>query len=609
MPDGARPAMVEFPTEDIEQSVAARFQRQVEQSADHPAVLTARGALSYRRLNIAANRVAHAILAACGAAPDPVAVLFAHGDTAVVASLAVLKAGKILVPLDASDPRSRVRGLLAHSQARCLLTDAAQHSLAGDAAAGALPVVDIGAIGEASDENPDLPIAPDALAYVLYTSGSTGRPKGVVWTHRAALHSALTYGDAMGLSPADRMLLLYGYNTSAGIRGILAALLRGAAVVPFDVRARGLSALGEVLAQDGITVYSSTPTAFRALAHSIRRPVRFPSLRLIAQTSEPAFRSDVALYRALTPPDCRFLNSLGSSEASFCRQYFVTHRTPIEQPLLPVGYPVPGKSILLLDESGHEVSPGEVGEIVVQSRYLALGYWRDPELTRERFSPAPDGSGAQRYRMGDLGRMLPDGCLVCLGRKDAQLKIRGFRVEPAEVEGALREHPGIRDAAVAGRAHPTTGEIRLVGYTVPRDAAPDGADLREFLAARLPAYMVPAAFVRLESLPLLPGGKVDRRALPEPRWDGSRGREAAALPVGSAARRVAEVWQQVLGVGPIGLRDDFFDLGGDSLGAARILNKIEQIWGIRLPLSVFLQNTTVEQLAALLPASRRAGSV
>jgi amino acid adenylation domain-containing protein len=597
-------AFLERWTEGLEQSLPARFEQQVARMPDHPAVRTEAGHFTYRALNRAANRVARTLHAACGGAHEPVALLFENGASAIVASLGALKAGKIGVPLDTSYPAARLAALLAHSEARALLTDAASRPLGTGLAAGVLPVIDLDAIDEtvSGDDNLDLPIAPDAVERIGYTSGSTGHPKGVYRTHRAALHNALTYALALGLGPADRLLVLFSYNRVTGLVGI-GALLSGTTLVPFDVRARGLSAAAELLARDDITVYYSTPTVFRALGESLRGAVRFPSLRLIELTGEPVTRSDVDLYRALTAEDCLLLNHLGSTEAGFYRQYFVTHRTVIEGPLVPAGYATPDKKAFLLDDAGQEVAPGEVGEIVVRSRYLSSGYWRDPDLTRQAFVPAPDGNGERLYRTGDVGRMLPDGCLVYLGRKDAQVKVRGYRVEPAEVEGALREHPQVRDVAVVGRSHPATGEMRLVAYVASRGPAPPAGDLRLAVRRVLPEYMVPAAVVFVDALPRLPGGKVDRKSLPEPACGPSVDGGARAAPADAVQRQMAAIWAEVLGVHPIGPRDDFFELGGDSLRAARILNQIEETWGVRLPLSTFLEHATVQDVAALLAAS------
>jgi len=307
----------------------------------------------------------------------------------------------------------------------------------------------------------------------------------------------------------------------------------------------------------------------------------------------------VDLYRTIAPDEGVLCNHLGSSEAGFHRWYFVTKDTEIDGGLVPAGYPVPTVTTMLLDDAGREVPPGEIGEISIQSRYLEGGYWNDPELTREFFRPAAGSDGEPIYRTGDLGRLLADGRLICLGRKDSQVKIRGHRVEPAEVEAALLGHPAVKDVAVVGRSDPGSGDVRLVAYIVPRGAPPALTDLRDAVGATLPLYMVPATFVFMEALPTLPSSKVDHRTLPAPvRAVGGEATGAAPMP--ALARQVAQIWEQVLGVQRVGLHDNFFDLGGDSLTAARILNQVEQVWDLRVPVSTFLRDATVEHLTEML---------
>jgi len=353
------------------------------------------------------------------------------------------------------------------------------------------------------------------------------------------------------------------------------------------------------MSREAITIYYSVPTVFRAFGQSLHAGTRFPSLRLIELSGEPVTRHDIDLYRTIAPDECVLCNHLGSSEAGFHRWYFVAKDTTMDGGVVPAGYPVPTITTLVLDDTGREVPPGEIGEISVQSRYLECGYWNDPELTREVFRPATGSGGERIYRTGDLGRLLADGCLLCLGRKDSQVKIRGHRVEPAEVEAALRGHPAVRDVSVVGRTDSGSGDVRLVAYVVPWGAPPALTELRNTVGASLPQHMVPTSFVFMEALPTLPSGKVDHRALPAP--VGGVGRQAqVAEPLPALARQIAEIWERVLGIPHVGLRDNFFDLGGDSLIAARILHRVEQVWGRRLPFSTFLRDATVERLAEML---------
>jgi len=278
-------------------------------------------------------------------------------------------------------------------------------------------------------------------------------------------------------------------------------------------------------------------------------------------------------------------------------RYFLDEDTPIAGHVLPVGYPAEDKEILLLDEDGAEVGGDAVGEIAVRSRYLSPGYWRRPDLTAAAFRPDPAGGPARIYRTGDLGRRLPDGCLLHLGRQDFQVKIRGFRVEVAEVEGALLSLPQVREAVVVARED-RPGERRLVAYLVPTARpAPTVSALRQALAATVPDYMVPAAFVVVDTLPKTPGGKVDRRALPAP------GRARPALDQPLVAPRtpveaaVGAIWQEVLGLDEIGLHDNFFDLGGHSLAVGQVLARVTETFHVDLPVRILFEAPTVNGLA------------
>jgi thioesterase domain-containing protein/acyl carrier protein len=326
----------------------------------------------------------------------------------------------------------------------------------------------------------------------------------------------------------------------------------------------------------------------------------FPHLRLITTAGEPALKTDVELYRRHFGRDCLFVNGLRSTEAGSIRHYFVDQETVILGATVPVGFPIQDMRIAVLDASGAELPSGEVGEIAVTSRYLSPGYWKRPEVTKAKFLDAPGGGGERTFLTGDLGLLQPDGCLVHLGRKDAQVKVRGQRVELAEIEEALLALPVVKEAVVVSReARP--GEVQLVAYVVPAtDPAPTTTALRRALAARLPDYMVPPRFVMVDRLPLTPTGKLNRRALPTPGRTRPDLDRAFRSPGSAIEQTLAEIWADVLDLDEVGIHDDFFDLGGDSLRAVELLAEVETRFGRRLADGVLLEAPTVEQLARIL---------
>lgn len=597
----SRPAasFVEFPKEEIERSIAERFERQAAKFPERLAVKSAGHALTYDELNRAANRLARAILARRGADEEPVALLFEQGAAAIVAIMGALKAGKIYVPLDPLHfPSAKLAAMLQDSGAALIVTDSQNLELAQRLADGAREVIDLDRLDPSADaENPGLSLPADRLAYILYTSGSTGEAKGVAHSHRNVLHFIRNYTNDLGVGPEDRQSLLYSCGVAASVKNIFGALLNGAALVSLNLKAEGPAHLAAWIEQEGITLGQMVPTVFRHFAGRLAGREAFPTLRALYLGGEPLFRRDIELYRAHFPKGCVLVNALASTELNTLRQFFITHETDIADGVVPVGYPVEDTEILLFDESGASVGPDRVGEIAIKSRYLAVGYWRKPELTQLAFAADPEGGDERIYRTADLGRMRSDGCLECLGRKDFQVKIRGHRVEMGEIEATLLALANVREAVVV--AHNESGEEkRLAAYIVPaRMPAPDAAELRRALAERLPDYMIPSSFMIAESLPVSAAGKLNVRALTADGAARPGERPLSVAPTTPFESSLAEIWAETLGKESIGVHDNFFDLGGDSLLAAQILSRTQELFDIDLPPTVLFEKPTIAELA------------
>jgi len=591
-------AFTPFAANAIEQSIGARFEGQARRHPERLAVKSAGDAWTYAELNRNANRIAHAILAARGVGEEPVALLLEQGALLVAAILGALKAGKMYVPLDPASPRARLAELLVDATAVLIVAGASSRLLATESAPAGAQVIDASSLGgDPSGEDPGVPVSPDAGAYIYYTSGSTGRPKGVLDTHRNVLHNVMRYTNSLHIAAGDRLTLLQGPGFSGAVSSLFAALLNGAASFPFDVPKDGVGGIAPWLRREAITIYHSVPALFRQVAASGES---FPALRLIRLEGDSASVKDVELYRQHFAASSLLVNGLGATECGIVRQYFVGPETRIPGTAVPIGFPVEGMEVLLLDESGREVGPGTVGEIAVRSRYLARGYWRRPDLTEAAFAPGDGGGGIRVYRTGDLGRMGADGCLEHLGRKDFQAKVRGQRVDIAAVEATLLSMPGVKDAAVTTRRS-AADEARLVAYIVPAShPAPTVSAIRRHLSARLPDFMIPSACVVLDALPLNDNAKVDRRALPPPTPARPELDPVFVGPQNLLQYQLTQVWERLLGVRPIGVHDDFFDLGGHSLLAARMIDEVERALGRKVPLSVVLSGSTIEHLAGSL---------
>jgi acyl carrier protein len=327
-------------------------------------------------------------------------------------------------------------------------------------------------------------------------------------------------------------------------------------------------------------------------------------LRLIRLASEASRASDVELYRKYFSSDCILVNALSSTETGIVSKYLIDRETQIAGSEVPVGYAVEDKEILLLDDSGREVGFNEVGEIAVKSRYLALGYYHEQELTKAKFRPASEGNEKRLYLTGDLGLMISDGCLVHKGRKDFRVKIRGYGVDTTEVERALLGHAGIKEAVVVVHAS-ESGEAALVAYFTSDDQrCPTASELRRFLQEKLADYMIPSAFVMLDVMPLTHNGKVDRRALPV--RDNSRPSLEApfAAPTTPTEEELAAIWAEVLSLDRVGIHDNFFDLGGHSLAATRVVSQVFRHFQLELPLQSLFGSPTVAAMAAVITENR-----
>jgi len=593
---------VEFNKEEIEQSIPKRFEEQARKYSDRTAITTGNHVLTYDQLNQGANRLSVAILSRRGDRQEPIALLLEQGASAISAILGVLKAGKIYVPLDTTYPQARIEYILEDSQAAVIVTNNRNFSLARELAKhNRCQLLNIDELDASSFvEEPDSSISPDSLAWILYTSGSTGQPKGVVQTHRNVLHDIMNYTNAFHICQVDRLILLTSYSVVDTVRTMYGALLNGASLYPLDVKEEGLTHLADWLNRHQITIYRSFSTLFRHFIDTLDGEQQFPKLRLLYLCGEPVYRKDLELYKRHFSPDCIFVNGIGSTECLTYRWYLMDKKTQVNDNNVPVGYPLEDIEVLLLDDDGKEVAFNEIGEMSVKSRYLSPGYWCRPEVSQVKFLPDPNGGDEWIYRTGDLGLILDDGCLVHMGRKDFQAKIRGYRIEVSEIEAVLVNIDNIKEAVVVLREDRPRDKY-LAAYIVPsRQPAPTITILRHALAEKLPGYMIPSVFVILDTLPLLPNGKLDRHGLPHP--DGCRPilDTPFIAPETPVEQALAKIWAEVLNVNHLGARDNFFDLGGHSLAATQIVSQVIKQFRVKLPLRSLFHSPTVAEMATVI---------
>lgn len=549
-------------------SAIRRFAEIAERSPDRLAVVAGPG-LTYAELAAVAGGLSRAI-ADSGVAPGSrVGLVTEHGAETIAGILGVLGAGCAYVPLDPTFPMARLSYQVAAAGVAGVLADRAHADLAHELCDTVL----------ITDNLPPARFAPvdtdpDAVAYVLFTSGSTGRPKAVAQTDRNLQHVVDNQIASLSITQADRLSLLASFSFDAAIPDLYPALLTGAAVVPIDLRTEGLPHAAAALDRHAVTIFHSTPTVYRYLLDALG-PGRLATVRTVLLGGEQATYRDVRRGRDKFAPDCVFVNGYGATEVTFAAQYRIlaSEVDPAATGPLPIGTALPGYELVLLEETG---------ELAVRGRHLVGGY---PNVASEAFTVDPDG--VRRYRTGDLGRSLPDGRFVCLGRLDRQVNVRGFRVEPTEVEAALLARPGVAAARV------TVRDEALVGYV--RGADLDGPELRAAVADVLPGYAVPGAVVVLDEFPLTVTGKLDELALPDPPRRADTG-----VRLDPTERRVHDIWCAVLATDRVAPTDNFFDVGGHSLLLGQVQQRLAAEFGTDVALMTLFAHPTVAAQARFL---------
>jgi amino acid adenylation domain-containing protein len=572
------------------------FEAWAARTPDAVALVHADERLTYAELNARANRLSR-VLAARGVEPGAtVGVCLEWRPELVVALLATLKVGGVYVPLDPSLPAARLAYIAEDAGLRAVVTSSA---LADRVPAGAAVRVDVDAeeVSAALAEAVRSRVSPADLAYIIYTSGSTGLPKGVAVEHGPAAAHLSAVARVHGIVPEDRVLQFASAGFDASLEQVFSPLLAGATLV---LRGAGLWSAEEFRARVralGVTVAELPPAYWQEVATGTGAEGALPGVRLLLVSGE-ALPASAAHVGGAT----RLANSYGPTEAVISATEFVVPEG-FGGALVPIGRPLPGRAAYVLDTLGAPVPVGVAGELHIGGGLLARGYLGRPALTAERFVPDPFGRapGGRLYRTGDRVRWNAAGDLEFLGRTDFQVKIRGFRIELGEIEARLREHPTVRQAVVLARED-APGEKRLVAYVV-GDA--DSESLRAHLAASLPAYMVPDAYVRLEALPVTSSGKLDRRALPAPD-DSAFARRGDEPPQGPVEEALAEIWSAVLGVEDVGRRDHFFDLGGHSLRAVRVISRVREGLGVEVPLEDLFERPVLADFARGLETAARA---
>lgn len=593
-------------------SIQQLFEEQVEHTPHAVAVRFKDKRLTYLELNEQANRLAH-YLSSSGVKTETLCALYTERSAdMLVGILGIIKAGGAYLPLDPAYPQERLSYMMEDARPSFLLT---QKRLAGTLPEHNLRVVLLDDarrdFAQESAGNPPCRLAGGNLLYVTYTSGSTGRPKGVMGLHEGAVNRFRWMWQSYPFEAGEVLCQKTALSFVDSVWELFGPLLAGvpSVIIP-DEEVKDARRLIDVLARERVTRIVVVPSLLRAMLDAepeLGR--RLPALKICISSGE-ALSLELCERLRKSAPEMLLLNLYGSSEVAADATCYDTRALQPGASSVPIGKPIDGASVYILDEKLEPAVSGLSGEVYVGGPCLARGYLGRPELTAQSFVPDPFGSGTRLYRTGDIGRLRPDGHIEFLGRADNQVKIRGFRIELGEIEAALCRHEAVGQSVVLAREDPS-GNKRLMAYWVSKDAQgrATAKELREFLAGKLPDYMLPSGFVHLESFPLTPSGKVDRLSLsthsPHPIHEDD---EALQSPRTRIERELKEIWEGVLGISPIDVRDNFFELGGDSLLAVSMLLEVHDALGKNIPLSDLIHEGSIEHLARLIESPEKSWS-
>jgi len=586
-----------------DQAIHHLFEAQVARTPEATALVFGEQRLTYRELDSRANQLAH-YLQGTGVGPETrVGLYVERSPDMIIGLLAILKAGGAYVPLDPTYPQTRLNFMIEDAGISILLTQAGlliKHKTIQVCCLDS----DWPAIAQTGDGRtaPVSQVRPDNLAYVIYTSGSTGRPKGVMVTHRSLVNLALAQIEAFELGPESRVLQFAPFSFDASVSEIFTTLLAGATLylAPPEQLLPG-PPLWELLRSQAITTVTLPPSILAALPFD-----PLPAMRTLVSAGEPCPVDLVARWA----PGRRFLNAYGPTETTVCATIAICSGAEDRPP--PIGRPIANTQVYILDDFMQPLPVGVPGMLYVGGVSVARGYLNRPDLTAERFLPNPLSPyhlpPTSLYKTGDLARYLPDGNIEFLGRLDHQVKLRGYRIELGEIEACLREQPGIRAAVVAVRESPN-GHQQLVAYLVAAPGhKPDTGRMGQYVAQKLPSYMVPARYVFLPELPRTTNGKLNRQALPSPQRDRPVQSVAYQSPQTAMEKQLVAIWSEVLSLEQIGIHDNFFELGGHSLHVVQIQIRLVDQLQREIPIVTLFQYPTIKALAQHLTTAEQGES-
>jgi len=588
---------INIPFETIEQSISERFELIAGKFPDHQAISDHEGTLTYSEL----NRMANILAMKLSDKPAPqrqVAVFLSYGKKQFIAIMGILKAGFAYVPIDTAWPAHRIAYTLKDSGASAIITDYENQGQVR-ALAGASRIINIDEPDLSGDPgNPAVKPKPDDVIHILYTSGSTADPKGVYSSHRNQMHFVKRFTEYLNITPADTFAYYFSLGFSAHAMPSLGILLNGGTLVMYDLKKRGFPGLDDFFQEKGVTICLMIPSVLRHFRSTLKEGFKFRKLRTLLIGGETLYFSDIKQIRPFLRKNTEIINIYASTELFLACAYRIRQETILKQNIIPIGFPVDGMQIDIMDGNGNVCKTGEIGEMSISSRYTALGYWNNPQLTMQDYRK--DGE-ITVFSSRDLAFRHADGSVVHVGRKDAMVKIRGQRVDLGEIENTLLANASIQEVAVALKEDPSGNKV-LVGYFVGGPGKEVKLEeVRNSLVRRLPDYMIPRFLVSLDSLPSTITGKTDYRSLPDPEWEQmNEAQDKVKQAANPVEAQLTAIFEKHLETHPIGTDENILRAGYDSLKLFVAFDTIEKHFKMKLDLNSFVANPTIEELASII---------
>ncbi|HEY6802278.1 MAG TPA: non-ribosomal peptide synthetase [Pyrinomonadaceae bacterium] len=585
------------------QSVQEMFSEAAKRFKDNVAISYANQTTTYGALEAKANQLANFLIASSVPTGSIVAILIEDPVEVIAAIIGILKAGCVFVPLDPGIPEKRLESMVQGVSPRWYLYESRFSEvlgrIAGDSA-GKIRVEEYSAW--ANSEPPEMTYDPNAECYVFFTSGSTGQPKGIVGRLKGIDHFIKWEIKTLGLSAGVHVSQLTTFAFDAVLRDIFVPLCAGGTICipPGRDAILDIKKLIDWIDIEGVNVLHCVPSLFRAIVNEDVNSDYFAELTHVLMAGEPLLSRDVAKWTEKFGDRVQLVNLYGPSETTMTKFAYFVKPDDGELESIPIGKPIEGCAAVLVDAENKVCAPGTVGEIYIRTPFRTHGYFNQPELTQQVFIPNPFNSDPKDivYKTGDLGRVVSDGNFEFLGRRDLQVKIRGTRIELSEIDKLLRAHEAVKDLAVIDRED-ASGNKFLCAYVMLGQPVETG-EFRDYLSSRLPAEMVPSAFVVMDKLPRTISGKIDRKALPAPGQLRAELEKIFAPPRTPIETALVEIWREVLGIDRVGINDNFFEMGGHSLLVFQVISRVREGFGVDLPLRTLFEAPTVEQQALVI---------